>query len=176
MQGISARPVAFAVLVMSLGAVGVAACGSSSSSSSSSTPAAAARSATATNTPAAATTTTAAAVTGGRGAAAAATLTEYKIAMAPASVPAGHVTFDVRNTGRIKHQFTVIRTDKSAATVLSRSDPNDDIPGARGEIATIAPGASKTLVIKHLKPGHYALVCALPGHYQSGMHADFTVR
>lgn len=176
MQGISARPVAFAVLMMSLGAVGVSACGSSSSSSSSSTPAAAAPAAASTSTPAAAPTTTAAAATSGKGATAKATLTEYKIAMAPTSVPAGHVTFDVQNAGKIKHQFTVIRTDKSAATVLSKRDPNDDIPGARGEIATIAPGASKTLVIKHLKPGHYALVCALPGHYQSGMHADFTVQ
>lgn len=168
MQGISVRPVAVAVLMVSLGAVGVSACGSSSSSSGSSAPAAAA------STPA--TTSTAAAATSGKGATAAATLTEYKIAMVPTAVPAGHVTFDVRNAGKIKHQFTVIRTDKSAATVLSKRDPNDDIPGARGEIATIAPGASKTLVIKHLKPGHYALVCALPGHYQSGMHADFTVQ
>jgi uncharacterized cupredoxin-like copper-binding protein len=27
-----------------------------------------------------------------------------------------------------------------------------------------------------LKPGHYSLVCNLPGHYMAGMHADFTVR
>ncbi len=27
-----------------------------------------------------------------------------------------------------------------------------------------------------LKKGHYALICNLPGHYQGGMHADFTVR
>ena len=79
------------------------------------------------------------------------------------------------NIGKVKHQFTVIRTTKSAATVLSKQNPDDDIPGARGEIASLAPGATKKLVIKKLKPGHYALVCALPGHYQSGMHADFTV-
>ncbi len=30
-------------------------------------------------------------------------------------------------------------------------------------------------MIKNLKPGHYAIVCALPGHYQSGMYTDFTV-
>jgi uncharacterized cupredoxin-like copper-binding protein len=30
-------------------------------------------------------------------------------------------------------------------------------------------------VIKHLKAGHYAIVCALPGHYQSGMFTDLTV-
>ena len=88
---------------------------------------------------------------------------------------AGRVVFHVTNSGKIKHQFTIIRTAKPAAKVLSHKDPNDDIPGARGEIASIQPGASKTLVVKHLKAGHYALVCALPGHYQSGMYADFTV-
>jgi len=103
------------------------------------------------------------------------TLTEYKIKPATTSAPAGHVTFDVTNAGQMKHQFTIIRTTKSAATVLSKQNPNDDIPGARGEIASIAPGASKTLVIKNLKAGHYAIVCALPGHYQQGMYTDFTV-
>lgn len=176
MHGATARPIAFAVLMVSLGAVGVSACGSSSSSTSSAAPAASTPSVASTSTAAAAATTPAAAATAGKGATVTSTLTEYKIATAPMSVPAGRVTFDVRNAGAIKHQFTVVRTDKSAATVLSKSNPNDDIAGARGEIAAIAPGASKTLVIKHLKPGHYAFVCALPGHYQSGMHEDFTVR
>ena len=90
-------------------------------------------------------------------------------------MPAGRVVFDVTNVGKVKHQFTVIHTKKSAATVLSKSEPNDDIPGAKGEISAIKPGATRKLVIKNLKPGHYALVCALPGHYQSGMYADFTV-
>ena len=103
------------------------------------------------------------------------TLTEYKIKPGAVTAPAGHVTFDVTNSGQMKHQFTIIRTNKSAATVLSKQNPDDDIPGARGEIASIAPGASKTLVIKNLKAGHYAIVCALPGHYQAGMYTDFTV-
>ena len=103
------------------------------------------------------------------------TLNEYKIKPATSSAPAGAVTFDVTNSGQIKHQFTIIRTPKSAATVLSTQNPDDDIPGARGEIASLAPGASKKLVIKDLKAGHYAIVCALPGHYQSGMYTDFTV-
>jgi uncharacterized cupredoxin-like copper-binding protein len=102
-------------------------------------------------------------------------LSEFKIKPAVATVAAGRVEFVVSNDGKIKHQFTIIRTDKSAATVLSRHNPDDDIPGARGEISSLAPGTTRKLVIKDLKPGHYALVCALPGHYQSGMYADFTV-
>ena len=158
------RPAAIAAAAALLvAAVGLSACGSSSSSSS-----------TATSTPASTTSpATTAATTGATSIPV--TLTEYKIKPAATSAPAGHVTFDVTNAGQLKHQFTIIRTTKSAATVLSKQNPNDDIAGARGEIASIAPGASKTLVIKNLKAGHYAIVCALPGHYQAGMYSDFTV-
>ena len=158
------RPAAIAAAAALLvAAVGLSACGSSSSSSS-----------TATSTPASTTSpATTAATTGATSIPV--TLTEYKIKPAATSAPAGHVTFDVTNAGQLKHQFTIIRTTKSAATVLSKQNPNDDIAGARGEIASIAPGASKTLVIKNLKAGHYAIVCALPGHYQQGMYTDFTV-
>jgi len=154
---------------------GLAACGSSSNSSSSSasrpttTP-----STTATTTPA--TTTAAVKPAAGGGATVPVALSEYKIKPAVASAPAGHVVFNVTNDGTIKHQFTVIRTTKSAATVLSKQNPNDDIAGARGEIASLQPGANQQLVIKKLAAGHYALVCALPGHYQGGMFADFTVK
>ena len=60
--------------------------------------------------------------------------------------------------------------------LCTQQNPNDDIAGARAEIASLAAGASKTAIVKKLKPGHYAFVCALPGHYQLGMHADFTVK
>lgn len=95
---------------------------------------------------------------------------------AVSTVAPGRVDFAVTNDGKIKHQFTIIRTDKPASTVLSKQNPDDDIPGARGEISSLAPGTTKQLVVKNLKPGHYALVCALPGHYQAGMYADFTVK
>src|SRR5437763_112186 len=35
-------------------------------------------------------------------------------------------------------------------------------------------GQTMTLAIT-LAPGHYAVVCNLPGHYRMGMHQDFTV-
>ncbi len=159
------RPAAIAgaAALLVLAAAGLSACGSSSSTSSA-----------ATSTPASTTApATAASTTGATSVPV--TLTEYKIKPAVASAPAGHVSFNVTNSGQMKHQFTIIRTNKPAATVLSKQNPDDDIPGARGEIASIAPGASKTLVIKNLKAGHYAIVCALPGHYQAGMYTDFTV-
>lgn len=162
------RPAALAgaIALLALAAVGLSACGSSSSSTAATTSAPAS-----TATPVS---TTAAAVSTG-GAPIPVTLTEYKIKPATNSAPAGHVSFKVTNDGQMKHQFTIIRTNKSAATVLSKQNPDDDIPGARGEISSIAPGATSTLVLKNLKAGHYAIVCALPGHYQAGMYTDFTV-
>lgn len=156
--------------VIAIAAIGLAACGTTTTQSSTTAKTTAA----AKTTPAAKTTTTTAPAAHGP-AKVAVTLSEFKITPAVARVGAGRVTFVVTNTGKIKHQFTIIRTDKPASAVLSKHNPDDDIPGARGEIASLAPGATKQLVIKDLKPGHYALVCALPGHYQAGMYADFTV-
>ena len=166
MHHVARRPIALTAAALSIGALAVSGCGGSSSAA---TPAAT----TATSTPTAATTPPAAT---GSGATVTSSLTEFKIASTPASIPAGRVTFKVSNDGKVKHQFTIIRTDKPAATVLSAHNPNDDIAGARAEIASLAPGATKTLVVKNLKAGHYAIVCALPGHYQAGMHEDFTVQ
>ena len=168
MPALTTRPAALAgaIALLVLGAVGLSACGGSSNSTAATTGPPAST--------AAAVSTTAAAPSAG-GAPIPVTLTEYKIKPATSSAPAGHVSFKVTNDGQLKHQFTIIRTTKSAATVLSKQNPDDDIPGARGEISSIAPGASRTLVLKNLKAGHYAIVCALPGHYQAGMFTDFTV-
>lgn len=157
------RPATITVAALLIATTGLTACGNTSKASPSSA-----------SKPATTTTTTTTPASGGA-TSVPVTLSEYKIKPEIASAPAGHVVFDVTNSGKIKHQFTIIRTTKPAATVLSKTDPNDDIPGARGEIASIAPGASKKLVIKNLKAGHYAIVCALPGHYQAGMSTDFTV-
>ena len=167
-------PAIVSACVLSLSAAGLSACGNSTSSAAQ--PASTA-SKTSSDPSATSNTTSKASNTPASGASSVnVTLSEYKIMPTPSAVRAGRVVFHVTNSGKIKHQFTIIRTDKPAAKVLRHQNPNDDIPGARGEIASLQAAASKTLVIKDLKAGHYALVCALPGHYQSGMYADFTVR
>lgn len=158
-RSIRAATTAAAIAII---AIGLAACGTTTTKTT-----------TAAKTAPAATTTTRTATRGP--AKVAVTLSEFKIKPAVSRVAAGPVTFVVTNAGKIKHQFTIIRSDKPAAAVLSKHNPDDDIPGARGEISSLAPGTTKQLVVKDLKPGHYALVCALPGHYQAGMYADFTV-
>jgi uncharacterized cupredoxin-like copper-binding protein len=158
------RSAAAVAAAIAIAAAGLSACGSTAKKPAS------------TVASAGASTTTAAAPAAKGAAKVAVTLSEFKIKPAVASVPAGRVTFVVTNAGKVKHQFTIIRTDKPAAAVLSKHNPDDDIAGARGEISSLVPGTTKTLVVKDLKPGHYALVCALPGHYQAGMYADFTVK
>lgn len=101
-----------------------------------------------------------------------ATLGEWSVAVSDARAKAGKVTFAVKNAGKIKHEFVVLRTTGSASSLGSGSRVSER--GNVGETGDIAPGASKSVTID-LKPGHYSLVCNLPDHYKLGMHADFTV-
>lgn len=101
------------------------------------------------------------------------TLKEYSVAPSPAVGKAGRVTFNVRNSGTIPHEFVVLRTAKPAGNLLKGAEADE--AGNVGEIGDLQPGQAKTLSLP-LKPGHYALICNLPGHYKAGQHADFTVR
>lgn len=172
-HSIPGRATSAAVVAVAIAAIGLSACGSASHTSATTAAAATAHTTTtASTTPH----TTAVTTTPAGLAKVSVALSEFKIKPTVTTVAPGRVDFSVTNDGKIKHQLTIIRTDKPASTVLSKQNPDDDIPGARGEISSLAPGTTKQLVVKNLKPGHYALVCALPGHYQAGMYADFTVK
>ena len=101
------------------------------------------------------------------------TLREYAVVPSSTVGQAGRVTFNVRNSGAIPHEFVVLRTAKPAADLLkgARADESGNV----GETGDLAPGQAKTISLP-LKPGHYALICNLPGHYKAGQHIDFTVR
>ena len=100
-------------------------------------------------------------------------LKEFSVNPSAIQAPAGRVSFNVRNTGTIPHEFVVLQTDKPAGSLLNGA--RADETGNVGESGDLAPGAAKTLSVK-LKAGHYALVCNLPGHYSAGQHIDFTVK
>ena len=102
------------------------------------------------------------------------TLSDFKVVPAKSSASAGQVTFVVRNAAGMAHQLVVIRTSRKAAD-LPVSGARASEKGKVGEVDDIGGGATKKLTLA-LKKGHYALICNLPGHYQGGMHADFTVR
>jgi len=97
---------------------------------------------------------------------------EFNLLPAVQSAPVGRVSFSVRNTGKITHEFVVVKTTKPAGSLLKGAEADE--AGAVGEIGELKPGATKKLALT-LTRGHYALLCNLSGHYKSGQFADFYV-
>jgi uncharacterized cupredoxin-like copper-binding protein len=100
-------------------------------------------------------------------------LKEFSINPSVRQAAAGRVTFAVRNAGTVTHEFVILKTPKSAGSLLKGA--RADEAGNVGESGDLAPGKSKTLAV-NLKAGHYVLLCNLPGHYKAGQHVDFNVR
>lgn len=117
--------------------------------------------------------TTAAAPPDAAGGAITVKLSEWAVAASASTAPHGKVTFDITNTGRIAHELVVLRTSRPAGALGTGTRIKETTNV--GEQGDLAAGASKKLTLM-LKPGHYSLVCNLPEHYMSGMHADFTVQ
>ena len=106
------------------------------------------------------------------------TLGIFKIDM-PSTVKAGQVTFHVTNSDSSDtHEFVIFKTDLAAGKLPLDSSNNVDETAQSltkiGEIPDMAPGDVKTLTVT-LQPGNYVAICNLPGHYQAGMYAGFTV-
>jgi hypothetical protein len=98
---------------------------------------------------------------------------EFSVFPGTQGAPKGRVRFVVTNIGTIKHEFVVLKTSKPAGNLLKGGEADE--AGNVGEIGGIDPGQAKTLNVK-LAPGHYSLICNLPGHYKTGQFADFYVR
>jgi uncharacterized cupredoxin-like copper-binding protein len=105
-------------------------------------------------------------------------LTSYTITADKVEVPAGKVTFKVTNDATDQvHEFVVVSSDAKALDLPrdaeGKADENAVAPV--DEVEDIAIGESKELTVD-LKPGHYILLCNLPGHYGQGMAIDFVVK
>ena len=85
-----------------------------------------------------------------------ATETEFKIALPSTTIGAGSYRFDVKNDGKIDHDF-----------VIKGNGVDEKTP-------TIGAGESATLDVD-LKPGTYDVYCSIPGHKQAGMGLKLTV-
>ncbi len=105
-------------------------------------------------------------------------LTEFKVEPSTDTGKAGPITFKASNDGAIEHEFEVIKTD-TAPDKLPLAGGKVDVDAAGKEAGEIEPPfeAGKTVAATFdLEAGKYALICNVPGHYQAGMHAAFTVR
>ena len=103
-------------------------------------------------------------------------LSEWKVAAAPATAPAGAVSFAVTNKGTTVHEFVVVKTDTKAdaLTVVDHKIDESALTPV-DEIEDIEVGASPTLDVD-LDAGHYVLLCNIETHYEQGMHADLDVQ
>lgn len=98
---------------------------------------------------------------------------EFAVDPSVASVPAGPITFDVTNDGTMPHELVVLQTDKTIKE-LTKPDGTADETNNIGESGDVEAGASKSFTVD-LEPGHYWLICNLPGHFAGGMYTEFTV-
>ena len=105
-----------------------------------------------------------------------ATLTEMKIALDRVSIPAGPVTFVVKNSGTVVHELVVIKTDVAQDKLAADADEvgKMDETGNLGETGDMVVGESRTFTAT-LPAGHYVIMCNEIGHYVGGMHIAFTV-
>jgi uncharacterized cupredoxin-like copper-binding protein len=80
---------------------------------------------------------------------------EFSIKLSKASLASpGTVTFDVKNAGKMKHNFR--------------------INGKQTRL--IQPGKTARLTVAFKKKASYRYICAVPGHAALGMKGVFTVR
>ncbi|WP_342702909.1 plastocyanin/azurin family copper-binding protein [Burkholderia arboris] len=106
-----------------------------------------------------------------------ATLLSNSIQLKTQSVKSGRITLDVKNDAgnSMEHELVVLKTDLSDdALPVSKGQVLEHKLRKIGEVEDIAPGKSKRMSLK-LAPGHYALICNKPGHYEAGMHTALVV-
>lgn len=118
---------------------------------------------------------------GGGGGGIAVKLAEWSVAPEETSAPAGEVTFDISNEGANVHEFVIFKTDLAPEDLPLKPEEDSTVVDEEGEglalvdeVEDIAPGSSATLTVD-LEPGNYILLCNIPGHFEQGMHAAFTV-
>ena len=81
---------------------------------------------------------------------------DYKIHLPASGLKAGKYIFEVKNEGKVPHDFVA----KGA--------------GVQEGTPTIAPGKTDSLTVE-LKPGSYEFYCSIPGHKQLGMDQKVAV-
>jgi uncharacterized cupredoxin-like copper-binding protein len=107
-------------------------------------------------------------------------LEDFKVRQVAAVVPAGTVSFDIRNQGPTTHELIVVRTDRAPDKLpLQRDGLTVDEEGPGVELLDEAEGLDiddRETMVLDLAAGHYVLYCNLEGHYLGGMYAALTVR
>jgi plastocyanin len=77
---------------------------------------------------------------------------EYGFTLSPSTIPAGNVTFVMKNTGTVTHNF----------------DIQGVMPGS-----FLDPGGTATMTVNLQAGRKYVYLCDVPGHAASGMQGTF---
>ena len=101
-------------------------------------------------------------------------MTEFAFDPKDAVAKKGRVTITAPNDGKVVHELVVLKTDADPAK-LPKKDATVDESTSVGEIADVEPGSTKKVTLQ-LAAGKYAILCALPGHYEGGMYGSLTVK
>lgn len=103
---------------------------------------------------------------------------EWYVRTEESTASAGPVMFRITNSGGIRHEFLVVRTDVAPGELTvgddARFSESNPVLTVVDEIPEWGPGQTKTLSVD-LGSGSYQLVCNLPGHYRLGMWVGFDV-
>ena len=78
------------------------------------------------------------------------TLNEFNVLTGVQAAPVGKVTFVVKNTGKVTHEFVVVRTAKPAGSLVKGGEADET--GAAGEIGELKPGQTKKLTLTLKRP------------------------
>lgn len=124
-------------------------------------------------------------------------LQEWAVVPAPKVGAAGDVTFDVDNSGKVTHEFVIVKTDLAPGDLPTVDDGSVDEEALEvvDEIEDLAAGKSEELEVE-LEAGTHVLLCNVLeteeeaeehaehgvehgdvlAHYALGMRTSFTVR
>jgi uncharacterized cupredoxin-like copper-binding protein len=107
-------------------------------------------------------------------------LKDFKVQHDAAVVPAGTVSFLIRNQGPTTHEVIVVRTDRPPEDLPLQDDGltvDEEGDGVKflEEVEGLDIDDRQTLEL-NLAQGHYVLYCNLEGHYLGGMYEALTVR
>jgi uncharacterized cupredoxin-like copper-binding protein len=107
-------------------------------------------------------------------------LDDFDVERDAAVVPAGTVSFRIRNQGPTTHEVIVVRTDLDSDELPLQPDGlTVDEEGEGVHFLDEAEGLDiddRQTMVLDLAAGNYVLYCNLEGHYLGGMHAALTVR
>src|SRR5512146_1498364 len=86
-------------------------------------------------------------------------VTEKEFSISPKDVTAapGKITFQIKNTGAVAHDITVM------------------VNGAPQASPLVQPGGSETWTVTIDAPGTYDMYCSVPGHKEAGMNGTLKV-